>query len=125
MSGERGSVAVMTVAAVALAGVLLVGVARVGAAAVLRARADTAADAAALAAADALALGKGPDAAERDAAATARSNGARLVVCACDGTAADVLVIVDAPHALHFTSAITGRARAEVDFGAVFAVNGT
>ena len=60
-SDERpsaGNVSVIAVAGVGLAFVLCLGVARVGAAVVLKARADTAADAAALAGADALALGQ-------------------------------------------------------------------
>ena len=49
---ERGNVSILMVGGVALAAVLCLGVARVGAAAMLAARADTAADAAALAGAD-------------------------------------------------------------------------
>jgi secretion/DNA translocation related TadE-like protein len=105
---QRGSVTVMMVAAIALAAVMMVGVARVGGAAGRRARADNAADAAALAAADQLALGQGAHAAVGAARSTAEANGARLTSCECDGTAAEVAVVVgDA----------TGRARAEVDFG--------
>src|SRR3954469_21418118 len=110
---ERGSVTVLMVAGVALAAVLIVGVARVGGAAARRARADNAADAAALAAADALALGKGTSAAVHDAVSTAAANGARLVRCECEGTAAEVVVVVE-PGAVH------GRARAEVDPAAAF-----
>jgi secretion/DNA translocation related TadE-like protein len=105
---QRGSVTVFAMAAVALAVVLMTGVGRVGAAATQRARADNAADAAALAAADALALGRGPHQAAADAAQTASANGARLVTCACDGDAAEVVVIVGPKRTV-------GRARAEVD----------
>ncbi len=62
---ERGNVSILMVGGVALAAVLCLGVARVGAAAMLAARADTAADAAALAGADALALGRSSAAANR------------------------------------------------------------
>jgi secretion/DNA translocation related TadE-like protein len=101
---ERGSVAILAIAAVALAIALAFGVARLGHAASDRARADTAADAAALAAAGALARGGDPASA---AAATAASNGARLVRCSCGGTRPAVEVRV---------GAATGRARAEVRF---------
>jgi len=69
--GERGSVSLLALAAVGLSVVLCLGIARVGGAAVLQARADTAADAAALAGADALALGRGPSSALRSARAAA------------------------------------------------------
>ena len=105
---ERGSVTVAMIAAIGLAAVLMAGVARVGGAAGQRARADSAADAAALAAADQLALGHGGGAAVDAARSTAAANGARLTVCECEGTAAEVVVVV---------GAATGRARAEVDFG--------
>src|SRR5204863_1961434 len=59
-AGERGSVSILMIAAAGMAVVLCLGLGRVGGAAVLQARADTAADSAALAAADALALGRGP-----------------------------------------------------------------
>jgi secretion/DNA translocation related TadE-like protein len=113
MSADRGSVTVFATVVVALAVVFCLGIGRVGRAATTRARADRAADAAALAAADALALGKGSDAARADAATTASANGARLVECECDGTAAEVRVVVEPGH-------VTGRARAEVDLGAMF-----
>ncbi len=61
------------------------------------ARAESAADAAALAAADALALGQGSARARDDALATAASNDARLVSCDCQGTDATVEVEVDLP----------------------------
>jgi secretion/DNA translocation related TadE-like protein len=111
MSGrERGSVTVFAIAAIALAVVLMTGVARVGGAAVRKARADSAADAAALAAADALALGQGPAAAEAAAASIAVANGARLVSCDCMGSAAEVVVAIAPGRAV-------GRARAEIDVG--------
>jgi secretion/DNA translocation related TadE-like protein len=100
---QRGSVTVLAVGAVALAVVLTLGVARLGHAASDRARADTAADAAALAAAGAIARGGDPN----PAAATAGSNGARLVRCDCTGPKPMVEVRV---------GEATGRARAEVRF---------
>jgi hypothetical protein len=86
---------------------LCLGVGRVGGAAVLQARAETAADAAALAGADALALGHGSAEAIRAARATASLNRAVLVSCACAGDAAEVVVQIGRAH---------GRARAVVDF---------
>jgi secretion/DNA translocation related TadE-like protein len=112
---ERGSVTVFMVAAIALAAVLMTGIARVGGAAAQRARADSAADAAALAAADELALGHDARAASAAARETASANGARLVSCECTGTGAEVVVVL---------GAATGRARAEVDFGNLLAGSG-
>jgi secretion/DNA translocation related TadE-like protein len=99
---------------------LLLGIARVGAAAVLRARADNAADAAALAAADALALGNGAGAAAQAAAQTAAENGAALVSCDCDGDSAEVVVSITPNAALRLPHDVKGRARAEVDAVAAF-----
>ena len=62
-ASEEGSVAVLAIAIVVLVGVLALGVGRLGHAASDRARADTAADAAALAAAGALAMSRGAGAA--------------------------------------------------------------
>jgi secretion/DNA translocation related TadE-like protein len=94
--------------------VLTFAAARLGGALVGRARADTAADAAALAAADSLALGRGAAAAAAAARATATNNNARLVSCACEGTEAEVVVEVDLPHLGVFGGVARGRARAEV-----------
>jgi secretion/DNA translocation related TadE-like protein len=80
---ERGSASVLLIGVFVVGVVLLVGSARLGAALFGRARAQNAADAAALAAADALALAGTPARAEFDAAETAAANGARLVACRC------------------------------------------
>ena len=106
LAGERGNVSVLMVGGVALAAVLCLGVARVGGAAVLAARADTAADAAALAGADALALGHSSAAAADAARAAAGDNGARLVSCTCRDGIAEVVVALGRAH---------GHARAVVD----------
>jgi secretion/DNA translocation related TadE-like protein len=110
MTSERGNVTIIAVAGIALAFVLCIGVARVGAAVALQSRADTAADAAALAGADALALGHSSRDAADAARAAASDNGARLVVCSCAGDAAEVTVEIDREigHA-------HGHARADVD----------
>jgi secretion/DNA translocation related TadE-like protein len=107
---ERGNVSVIMVAGVGLAAVLCLGVARVGEATILAARADTAADAAALAGADALALGMTPSAAVAAAQAAATDNGAHLVSCTCRDESAEVVVVLGRAH---------GRARAVVDAGVV------
>ena len=99
------------VAAVVLAGLLCVVIARVGGAAAERARADTAADAAALAAADQLALGHGSIAATAAARQVAHDNGAAFEECSCHGASAIVMV-----HIGHFRA----RARADVTNGAAF-----
>jgi len=90
---------------------LTLGVSRLGVAIIGRARADTAADAAALAAADSLALGRGPSAAVDAARVTAESNGAHLVSCSCSGMTADVVVDLD----LGVLGSARGHAKAEVD----------
>ena len=107
---ERGNVSIIALAGIALAFVLCIGVARVGAAVVLQSRADTAADAAALAGADALALGSSARAATRAAAAAAADNGARLVECSCTGVVAEVTVEIDRE-----IGRAHGHARADVD----------
>jgi len=89
--------AVAMCAVLVLGMVLMFGAARVGAALLARARAQTAADAAALAAADSLALGRSADRARVDAAATAVANGGRLSACQCAGPRVTVTVEVDAP----------------------------
>ena len=108
---DRGAVTVLMLAVLVFGLVLTVGVSRLGVALVGRARADTAADAAALAAADALALGKGSAAAVDAARAAAASNGAQLVSCECAGSTADVVVDLD----LGVLGSARGRARADVD----------
>jgi len=94
---ERGSMTIVVVGVVVLGLALAAGAARLGSALVARARADTAADAAALAAAH----------------ETAVANGAQLVRCECAGLAAEVVVTVQAKGLL--AAPARGRARAEVD----------
>jgi secretion/DNA translocation related TadE-like protein len=94
--------------------VLTAAAARLGGALVGRARAESAADAAALAAADRLALGDGSAAARAAADATATSNDAHLVSCDCAGTSAEVVVEVDIPAWGALFGPARGRARAEV-----------
>jgi secretion/DNA translocation related TadE-like protein len=107
MTTERasGNVSVLMVAAVVLAGALCIVVARVGGVAADRARADTAADVAALAAADELAQHHGCTAATTAARRVATANGAAFDACSCDARGALVLVHI---------GRIRTRARAEV-----------
>jgi len=104
--GDRGNMSVLMVAGIGLAAVLCLGVARVGEATILASRADSAADAAALAGADALALGRSSAAALAAAQAAASDNGAQLVSCTCRDGSAEVVVALGRAH---------GRARAVVD----------
>jgi secretion/DNA translocation related TadE-like protein len=111
---ERGAVTVLMLAVLVIGLVLTMGAARLGGALVGRARAESAADAAALAAADRLALGDGAGAARAAAADTATSNDARLVSCDCSGTTAEVVVEVDVPGWGALAGPARGRAKAEV-----------
>jgi secretion/DNA translocation related TadE-like protein len=111
---ERGGVSIVMLGVLVVGLVLAMGAARLGGALVGRARAESAADAAALAAADRLALGDGPGAARDAAAATAVSNDARLVSCTCSGTTAEVVVEVDVPAWGALFGPARGRAKAEV-----------
>lgn len=112
--GERGSVSVVAVGVLVFALALTLGATRLGAALVGRARAETAADAAALAAADALALGRGSGEAASVASETAAHDGGRLVSCDCAGDAAEVVVEVDVPGLSLVGGPARARARAEV-----------
>jgi hypothetical protein len=94
MRSERGNVSVIAMAGVALAIMLCVGVARVGSAAAQKAHADTVTDAAALAGADALALGRTPAAAADAARDAAAANGGILVTCVCATESAEVVVAI-------------------------------
>jgi secretion/DNA translocation related TadE-like protein len=111
---ERGGVSIVMLAVLVAGLVLTTGAARLGAALVGRARAESAADASALAAADRLAMGGGAAAARSAAARTASSNHARLVSCDCGGTSAAVVVEVDLPAPLAVFGPARGRAKAEV-----------
>ena len=107
---ERGGVSIVMLAVLVFGLLLALGAARLGGALVARARAESAADAAALAAADRLALGGGAGGAHDAAARRAASNDARLVSCDCAGTSAAVVVEVDVP----VLGVARGRAKAEV-----------
>ena len=116
---ERGSVSIVAIGVMATIVVLAVAssdVARVLAAA---SRAQSAADAAALAAAQELALPSGGETPQQQAAAYAARNGAELVSCRCDPGQSDAVVEVRAAvgRLLLFGDArvVVARARAVVD----------
>ena len=110
--GERGSMTIVVIAVVVMGLALTAAAGRLGTALVARARADTAADAAALAAADMLALGHDADVAAAAAGETAAANGATLVRCNCAGDRAEVVVEVTTGGLL--AGPARGRAAAEV-----------
>jgi secretion/DNA translocation related TadE-like protein len=114
MRSERGNVSVIALAGVGLALILCLGIARVGSAVLLQSRADNAADAAALAGADALALGDTSHGAADAARLAASDNGARLVTCSCSGDVAEVAV-----EMVGAIGRAYGHARAEVDLSRV------
>ena len=96
-SRERGATTIVVIGVFVLGLALMLGATRLGVAMLARARAETAADAAALAAADTLALGGDVAAATDQAAAIAAANGARLIACVCSGRFATATVAVDVP----------------------------
>ena len=108
---ERGAATIVVLGVVVLGLSICLLVARVGVAAVAGARAETAADAAALAAADMLALGRGRDAARLAAEQTAAANGARVVRCECRGPFVTVHVEIVVPA---LDASARARSRAEV-----------
>ena len=118
MSGQRGSVSVLLAASILVVLVLVLGVTDLGRVLIARSKARTAADAAALAAADELALPTGADPAQLAADYAAR-NGADLTACTCavETFEADVMVQVTIGGLLLFPGArvVVARARAVVD----------
>ena len=118
MSGQRGSVSVLLAAGILVVLVLVLGITDVGRVLVARSKARTAADAAALAAADELALPTGADPAAL-AAEYATRNGADLTVCMCAAGTFEAVVMVEVTTVdlLLFPGArvVVARARAVVD----------
>jgi secretion/DNA translocation related TadE-like protein len=118
VSSERGSVSIVFAVGVLVVLVLTMGIADVGRVLLARSRARTAADAAALAAADEMALPTGLDP-ETLAQEYAVRNDASLTACVCDvGTfEADVTVTVHVGSLLLFPGArdAVARSRAVVD----------
>jgi secretion/DNA translocation related TadE-like protein len=117
---ERGSVSIVVVALMAVVLILAMGVADLARVLTCAARAQTAADAAALAAAQELASSAVAGVEPADlAAAYAERNGAVLTACACEpgGTEAVVTVIVQVGALVLAPDdrVVTARARAVVD----------
>lgn len=96
MRSERGSVSVVLAAGILVALVLTMGIADLAKVLVARSAARTAADAAALAAAQELAFPTGLDPAQL-AASYASVNGAELTSCTCEPGTFDATVEVRAP----------------------------
>lgn len=118
MRHQRGSVSVLLSAGVLVALVLALGVADLGRVLVARSRARTAADAAALAAVQEMALPTGEEPATF-AAAFAAANGASLVACVCESGTFEAVVEVTVPvgdlRLVPGSPSATARARAVVD----------
>jgi len=125
---EHGSVSVVLVAGVAAALVMTMGVADVAKVLAARSRARTAADAAALAAAQELAFSTGADPATIAADYAAR-NGAALTSCDCapGSLDANVRVTADAGDLLLVPNhpTVIADARAVVDTASVIAAAGS
>jgi secretion/DNA translocation related TadE-like protein len=103
---DGGNVSVLVTAVMVVAILLCGAMARLGGSVAQKARANNAADAAALAAAGGLALGRSPVEACSVARHTASDNGARLVTCDCLASAVEVTVAIGEAEA---------RSRADVD----------
>lgn len=118
MRNERGSVSIVATGLMVLTVVLAMGGADVAKALIAQARAQTAADAAALAAAQELAIPSGLVPSDL-AADYAGRNGATLVSCTCEpGTAEAVVEVHVAVGTLLLFAddrGVIGRARAVVD----------
>ncbi len=117
LSGERGSVTVVAAAVIGLAFVVTLGAADLGRVLVARSQARTAADAAALAAVQELALPTGLLPADAAADYAAR-NGAVLTACMCEPATFEATVAVSVEVAgmllIPGTRTVTARARAIV-----------
>ncbi len=114
---ERGSVTVLTVTILLFGAILALVFVDLLRALESKARAQTAADAAALAAAQELARPTGAKPSEM-AAHYARRNGATLIECRCDADTSSAVVAVEVPVDVLFLSAARdarGRAKAVVE----------
>jgi secretion/DNA translocation related TadE-like protein len=111
---QNGSAGILACGLVALMAVLVLGLCRLATGVLAVARAHTAADAAALAAAGELAAGRSPQEAERTAFLTAAANGARLFRCDCSGPAVTVHVSVVLPFSRPVSGQVRAAARSEL-----------
>jgi DNA topoisomerase-1 len=116
---ERGSVSIIVVALMAVALVLAMGAADLARVLTGAARAQTAADSAALAAAQELAVGSSGSAPGDLAAEYAGRNGAVLTACSCDAGSTEAVVTVTVQVGALLLApddrVVTARARAVVD----------
>jgi secretion/DNA translocation related TadE-like protein len=115
--GDDGSVTIVAAGTIVLAAVLVLVCVDLFRALDARARAQTAADAAALAAAQQLVL-PGASSPEQEAVEYASRNGARLLSCSCEPGSLEAVVSVDVPVRLVFLSPgrrMSASARAVVD----------
>jgi len=115
--GERGSVTVLTVTVLSFAAILALVFVDLLRAMESTSRAQTAADAAALAAAQEIAR---PSGAQPSAVAAdyARRNGGRLIHCRCNGEVTSAIVIVEVPVDVLFVRSdrrVRARAKAVVE----------
>lgn len=110
---ERGSATVLVLAVVAVIGVLMMGLGLIAGAQAGRATAQTAADLAALAAADAAAVGLLDDACQR-AGAVVQRNGAELLACSISEQG---VADVEASRAARFARVAIGPAVARARAG--------
>jgi secretion/DNA translocation related TadE-like protein len=119
VNGDSGSVSIVAAVTIAVLAALTMGCADLARALVAVGRADTAADAAALAAAQELVAPTG-SAPGSVAAEYAERNGATLMECSCEAGAADVTVAVEVQVGSMLLvpgdRSVTGRARAVVVF---------
>lgn len=121
MRSERGAMAVVMSAAIAVLGLLVVAVTSLGNAYAARAQAQTAADAAALAAAVATYPGVGRPSPAAEARRVADINQARLVRCVCstDGSlrarTVTVITAIDIDVPVFGELSVRGAARGEFD----------
>jgi secretion/DNA translocation related TadE-like protein len=113
-AAERGSVAVLFCGLIAVAVVLTLAIGSLGGAVVLAGRAEAAADAAALAAADSVARGRRASACT-DARLVAEIDGAELVECDLEVDAAEVLVQLTGDDPTVAGHRVRARSRAEID----------
>jgi secretion/DNA translocation related TadE-like protein len=116
-AAERGSVTILVAAVVLLAGVLALASVDLLRALEAKARAQTAADAAALAAAQEMVVPSSVTPAEV-ASDYAKRNGATLLACDCPPGGSEAVVRVEVPVRLVFVGpdrSITGRARAVIE----------
>ena len=112
--GQSGSAGVLVCGVVAVVAALTLGLGRLATASRAVSRAQTAADAAALAAAGELAAGRTAEQAERIASLTAAANGSRLLRCDCGGPAVVVAVTVALPFSRPVSGLVRAAARAEL-----------